>query len=233
MNKVKLSPLHEVAKQKQAHFVDLHGWSVVDSYGDIVAEAATSAVPSASVITTHVALFDQSHNGKIRVEGKTAGAMLNADELAIGAGKMVNDGWIYRLRQDLFFVKMEARAVADVVVTLTNQAANHPDLITVTDITHGNAELWLIGPHSAELLSRLCGLDFHDSQFPNDTAKQSSVAKTTQIIMRRDLGDVPAYALIGGRSLAAYVWQTILEAGQDLGIQSIGQEAIRKLTRGD
>jgi heterotetrameric sarcosine oxidase gamma subunit len=123
--------------------------------------------------------------------------------------------------------------VADVALSLTNQAADHPDLITVTDVTHGNAELWLIGPNSAELLSRLCGLDFHDSQFPNGTAKQSSLAKTTQLIIRRDLGDVPTYALIGGRSLAAYLWQTILEAGQDWGIQPTGLAALRPLTTAD
>ena len=116
--------------------------------------------------------------------------------------------------------------VAETAVTLTNQAANSYNLITVTDVTHGSAELWLIGPNSAELLSRLCGLDFHDSQFPSGTAKQSSVAKTTQLIIRRDLGEQPAYALIGGRSLAAYLWQTIMEAGQDLDIQPVGNAVL-------
>ena len=57
-------------------------------------------------------------------------------------------------------------------------------------------------------------------------AKQSSVAKTTQLIIRRDLGEQPAYALIGGRSLAAYLWQTIMEAGQDLDIQPVGNAVL-------
>ncbi|KAA3664277.1 MAG: aminomethyl transferase family protein [Chloroflexi bacterium] len=225
MNKVKLSPIHEIAIQKQAHFVNQQGWQVVDSYGDITAETA--------VITTHTALCDQSHNGKIRIEGKMAGTMLNADELVINAGKPFSVGWVYRLRRDLFFVSVAAEDVEETAVSLTQQANNNPGLITVTDITQGNAELWLVGPKSAELLSRLCGLDFDNNAFPNGVAKQSSVAKTNQIIVRRDLDDVPVYALIGGRSLAAYLWQTILDAGQDLGIQPIGQEAIRKLTIDD
>jgi heterotetrameric sarcosine oxidase gamma subunit len=103
------------------------------------------------------------------------------------------------------------------------------DLITVTDITPGCAELWLIGPHSPLLLSRLCGLDFHERRFPNHTAQRSSVAKTTQTIIRRDRGDLPAYALIGRRSLAAYLWQTIMEAGKDLKIQPIGLDAFKQL----
>ena len=225
MNTAKISPIHELAKQKHAHFTGWHGWQVVNSYADAAAETA--------VFSTHTALCDQSHNGKIRIEGQAAGAMLDANELAIGTGKAVEYGRIYRLRRDLFFVTTEAGAVADVAGSLTDQAAAGADLITVTDVTQGNAELWLIGPNSAELLSRLCGLDFHDSQFPNGAATQSSVAKTTQLIIRRDLDDVPAYALIGGRSLAAYLWQTIMAAGQDLGIQPIGLAALRPLTATD
>jgi 4-methylaminobutanoate oxidase (formaldehyde-forming) len=208
----KHTPIYEIAKKLEAEFAELDGWQVAQRFG----QAADTAP---------VALSDQSHNGKIRIEGRAAGTMLDADELAVGESKAVEYGRIYRLRRDLFFVSVAGDG-GETAVTLTHQAANHPDLITVTDVTHGNAELWLIGPSSAELLSRLCGLDFHDSQFPNGAAKQSSLAKTTQLIIRRDLNDVPAYALIGGRSLAAYLWQTIMEAGQDLGIQPIGLEGL-------
>jgi heterotetrameric sarcosine oxidase gamma subunit len=213
---IKQTPIYEIAKKSNAKFVELGGWQVARNFGKAASMES-------------VALCDQSHNGKIRIEGQTAGVMLDADELAIGAGKAVDDGWMYRLRGDLFFMTTKAGVVADVAGSLIQQATNSPDLITVTDVTHGNAELWLIGPNSAELLNRLSALDFHDSQFPNGTAKQSSVAKTAQLIIRRDLGDNPVYALIGGRSLAAYLWQTILEAGQDLGIQPIGTAAVKAL----
>ncbi|MFQ5419381.1 MAG: sarcosine oxidase subunit gamma family protein [Anaerolineae bacterium] len=221
MNRVKNSPIYKLARKEQARFVDLHGWQVVDAYGDVALETA--------VLHTHVALCDQSHQGKIRIEGHTAGVMLQASELAIGESQAVEYGRLYRLRRDLFFVSTAAESVEDTAVTLTQQANNKPEIITVTDVTHGNAELWLIGPNSPELLSRLCGLDFHDNQFSNGMVKQSSVAKTTQLIIRHDLGQLPAYALIGSRSLAAYLWQTILEAGPDLGIQPVGTAAINGL----
>ncbi len=221
---MKNSPIYETARQKQARFSNQDGWHVAQNYGDVEVETA--------VLAQSAALCDQSHNGKIRIEGKTAGAMLDADELAIGAGKAVDYGRLYRLRPDLFFVSTAVGNVRETAATLAQQASDNPDLITVTDVTHGSAELWLIGPNSAKLLNRLCGLDFHDSQFPNGAAKQSSVAKTTQLIIRRDitaragLMTVPAYILIGGRSLAAYLWQTILQAGQDLGVQPVGTAAV-------
>ena len=90
---MKLSPINEIAKQLEAEFVEQDGWQVVQRLG----KAAD---------TESVALCDQSHNGKIRVEGQAAGAMLGVDELAIGAGKVVEYGRIYRLRRDLFFVSV-------------------------------------------------------------------------------------------------------------------------------
>lgn len=211
----KYTPIYEIAKEQNADFIEQDGWQMVQNYGDVAMETA--------VFTTTIALCDQSHRGKIRIEGQKAGAMLGIDDLGINAGKPFGDGMVYRLRQDLFFV---SGAEAETAVSLTQKAAASEHLITVTDVTHGNAELWLVGPNSAELFSRLCGLDFDDSAFANGTAKQSSVAKTTQLIIRQDLGDIPAYALIGGRSLAAYLWQTMLDAGQDLGVAPIGLDAI-------
>jgi sarcosine oxidase subunit alpha len=212
---VKLSPIQQFAEKWQGQFVMQEGWQVVQMYRSLEAETA--------VAQQSIALCDQSHNSKIRVEGQTAGQLLQADELAINAGKQLDDGYVYRLRRELFFVHT---AVPPIQHTTT-------DLITITDVTHGNAELWLVGPRSAELLSRLCGLDFHDSQFPNHTAKQSSLAKTTQLIIRRDVSKLPAYGIIGTRSLGMYLWPTLMQAGRDLGIEPIGLAAFNQLQLAD
>ena len=87
----------------------------------------------------------------------------------------------------------------------------------------------MIGPASQELLSKVCGLDFHPSVFPNETAKQSSLAKTTQLIIRRDIGKLPAFSIIGAQSLGPYVWDTPMEAGREFGIVPIGRAALAAL----
>lgn len=205
----KRSPIHDIAVELNAEFVVQDGWVVPQKYGAV---SATKDDMIHSVI-----LCDRSENGKCRIEGKTAGPFLQADDLPINAGKTIESGQLYRLRQDLFLLCTRA-PMADTEASLAQRAKDSPDLITVTDMTCGQAELWLIGPKSVAVLSRICGLDFHDGHFPNGAAKQSSAAKTNQIIIRGDLGDVPAYILIGPRSLAAYLWNSIMKAGQDLGI---------------
>jgi sarcosine oxidase subunit gamma len=218
---IKHSPLYQIAQTLNADFEEQDGWLVAQGYGDVVPEKAADF--------QWIALCDLSEDGKIRIQGQTAGSFLEADELAINEGKVTSEGRLYRLRQDLYFL-CAVEHVTETVAQLDQRAKESADLITVTDVSHGNAELWLIGPRAPALLSRICGLDFHDSQFPEGAAKQSSVAKTTQIVIRHDLADLPAYILIGPRSLAAYLWHTIMEAGQDLGILPVAKRALEEWT---
>ena len=101
--------------------------------------------------------------------------------------------------------------------------------ITITDVTHGRSEILVIGPSSPELLSKLCGLDFHPSIFPDMVAKQSSFAKTSQLIIRRDIVGLVAFSIIGARSLGEYLWSTIIEAGREWDITLLGQSALNTL----
>lgn len=159
-------------------------------------------------------LTDHSANGKISVQGNKADQVLHASHLAVGQGMEIESGQLYRLRHNLFYLSTPPEAVAVVMNGLETAVQQTNEFITVTDITNGRFEFHLAGRQSQELLSRLCGLDFH--HFPHLNARQSSVAKTSQLILRYDQQNLPTYALIGARSFAMYVWETILKAGRDL-----------------
>lgn len=231
MTPQKRTPLFATAQAAGAAFTDEAGWQVPEAFGDTEVEVATARHA--------VALIDRSANGKIMVEGEGATAALEAawdtPPLAIGEGIHVNSTVVYRLRDDLYFVSTNPEIKEGDLAKLEAAAQESAEQVTVTDVTHGRSELHLIGPRSAELLSRLCGLDFHPARFPDRSAKQSRVAKTNQIIIRCDLEGTPAlhaYALIGDRSLAAYLWETILEAGRDLSVTPAGRAALTQLDPG-
>ena len=219
---VKQSPIYSQALKMGARFTDGAGWQIPSQFG--MPEAEMSAVRE------HVALADISDMGKIFVEGETAESILSlSSPLAVGEGVEEGGRSIFRLRADQFFISTTAEAVEEVTADLTAAAQDADGLVTVTDMTHGRSQLLVVGPKAGDLLGRLCGLDFHDSQFPNLCARQSSVAKTRQLILRYDFGSLSAYHLIGSRSLAAYVWQIILEAGSDLDIMPVGQQTVDAL----
>lgn len=219
---IRRSPIHPPDEPAAVSFSNFAGWQLPTDYGDPVAETATAR--------KGIALADDSGCGKIHVQGRAGGevvAVLGIDvPERIGTGAPASGLAVYRLRADQLFILTPPGAEHGVIAELA--AANTgPELVTVSDVTDGRAQLRLIGPRSAELLSRLCSLDFDPSRFPNRTAKQSSIAKTTQLIIRDDLpGDLLGWRLIGARSLAAYLWTILLEAGHDLSIRPIGQRAL-------
>ena len=219
---VKQSPIHFQALKMGARFTEGAGWEIPALFSMVETEL--------SAVRNHVALADVSDRGKLFVEGNTAESILGLSAaLAVGEGVLQDGRSIFRLRSDQFFVNTTANLLEGVAAELAALAEQAAELITVTDMTHGRSQLLVVGPKSGELLSRLCGLDFQDGRFPDQTARQSSVAKTRQLILRQDMAGLATYSLIGSRSLAAYLWQTILEAGRDLDIAPIGQVTVDRI----
>ena len=208
---MKLTPIHQTAIGLNAQFTDMDGWKMPSVYSTVAEESKAAE--------RRVALLDQSNNTQIIVEGETAGAVVK---------KAKANG--YQIRPDLFLVTAGPNAGPELVAKL-EKAIGKGKLVTVTDASNGSGNLRLIGPDSDDLLSRLCGLDLHDSVFPNGTAKISSVAKTRVTIIRDDVNGTLSYSLIGARSLAAYLWETIMEAGADLGVRPMGSAAFGQITK--
>lgn len=197
------------------------GWRIPEVYTTPKAEVAAAR--------ERIAIADETPNGKLLLEGDQAESVL-MDAFGLRSLK-INQGrnGIYRLRNDLFFVSTPPGREVHTRKKLTTTLKTSEQFVTVTDITHGRSELRVIGPDSQQLLSKLCGLDFQPSAFPNETAKQSSLAKTTQLIIRCDIGELPAFSIIGAQSLGAYVWDTVMEAGREFGLIPIGRAALAAL----
>ena len=218
---VKLTPLHSTAQRLSARFTEQRGWRIPEVYTTQEVEIAAAR--------ERLVLADETLNGKLLLEGDQAESVL-MDTFDLGSLK-INEGrdGIYRLRNDLFFISTPPGREVRTQRKLTTTLKTSEQFVTVTDITHGRAEIRVIGPDSQELLSKVCGLDFQPSAFPNETAKQSSLAKTTQLIIRRDIGELSAFSIIGAQSLGPYVWDTLMEAGKEFGVVPIGRTALAAL----
>ena len=220
---VKLTPLHATVQRLGATFTEQGGWRIPEVY--TMSEVEIAAAQGS------LALADETPNGKLLLEGDQAESVL-MDAFDLGSLK-INEGsdGIYRLRNDLFFISTPPGREVSTQKKVAAASAASEQFVTVTDITHGRAEIRVIGPASQALLSKGCGLDFQPSVFPNETAKQSSLAKTTQLIIRRDIGDLPAFSIIGAQSLGPYVWDTLMEAGREFGVVPIGRAALDALIK--
>ena len=200
MAAIKQTPIIESAPGN-APPIEVAGWLI----------AAPVSLPGRLV------LADESHRGKVLIHGRAgeqAVATLGlAAPAAVGQSARAGDVAVYRLRADQLFINTAPGGEEGLLAALVGaNSGDGGDMMTVTDVTHGRAQLRLSGRRAAELLSHLCALDFHPDHFPNGAARQTSVAKTTQLVIRDDVDGVLSYWLVGARSLGAYLWATIQEA---------------------
>ncbi len=217
----KLSPLSLIQERLGARFSELAGWRIPEAYSDTASEK--NAAENALV------LVDDTPNGKLTVEGNDAGyvlkTVLKVHATGIGEGEAIPEGMVYRLRSDHYFISTSPGSESDIRKRLAEGSG--PRFVTVTDMTHGWSEIRVLGAASPELMAKVCGLDLGD--FPSGTARQTSVAKTNQLVVRTLVGEMHAFSLLGARSLAAYLWEVLMEAGEEWGMIPAGNKAIREL----
>jgi heterotetrameric sarcosine oxidase gamma subunit len=99
------------------------------------------------------------------------------------------------------------------------------ELVTVLDVTHGGALMRLTGRDAPSALAKLCAVNLSDGATPDLTAFRSSVAKTATDVVRDDVGGVRSYLLHCDRSVGQYLWDCVLDAGREFGIDVEGWAA--------
>ena len=95
-------------------------------------------------------------------------------------------------------------------------------LVTVLDFTHGRALMRLTGAAADRTLSKICAIDLSDPVTPNAAAFRSSVAKLATDVVRDDRDGLPSYLLHCERSSGQYLYDALLDAGREFGIEPDG-----------
>jgi heterotetrameric sarcosine oxidase gamma subunit len=102
-------------------------------------------------------------------------------------------------------------------------ASRSPDeVVTATDVTHGRAMISLRGARGADVLRKVCGIDFSDRITPDGAAFRSSVAAVATDVIRLDTGGERCYLLHCERSSGAYLFGELLAAGSEFAIEIDG-----------
>ena len=103
-------------------------------------------------------------------------------------------------------------------------AARAPgESVTWVDQTHGRALVRLSGQHGPSLLAKLCGIDLSDDITPDGAAFRTSVAALATDVIRDDLpGGIRSYLLHCERSSGQYLFDAMLRAGAEFGIEIDG-----------
>ncbi|MBM3583940.1 MAG: sarcosine oxidase [Alphaproteobacteria bacterium] len=92
-----------------------------------------------------------------------------------------------------------------------------------------NAWCAITGQHAATMLAKMCGVDLRPKAFANGAVAQTSVARMSAIVIRRDLGRTLAYDMIADSAAAAYLWRCLIDAMGEFDGAPVGLAAVRAL----
>ena len=87
----------------------------------------------------------------------------------------------------------------------------------------------ITGKHASSMFAKICGVDLRPKSFDDLAIAQTSIAKSTAIVIRDDIGKTPAYHLLGDSASAGYMWDCLLDAMDEFGGRPVGLEALLTL----
>lgn len=231
--RLKLSPFY--ARARELNIRD--AWSAWNGYK--FAEYYYDAGYEYFCVRNLCATYDICPMQKYEIEGRDAEAMLNRmvtrDVRKIGlnrvvycvwctdAGRMIDDGTIFRLSDDKFMLTCGSPCTA----WLEKSTFGFDD-VTVTDVTDSIAALSLQGPTSCATLKKM-GLDGIDTLKPFGIMHFPYLGDTLRVSRTGFTGDL-GYELWIKAGLALDMWDELYAAGEDYGIQPFG-EAATNMTR--
>jgi sarcosine oxidase subunit alpha len=229
--------IHHRHKELGARMMWTGTWRRPYSYGDPETEA--QAVHGA------VGLIDVSTLGKLLVIGPDAAEFLErlypnrfADMkvgriryavLGTDAGRIMDDGTIARLSEDTYYVTTTSTGAGAVVEWFEWWNAVWGMDVEIADMTGALAAVNVAGPRARELMQLLTDLDVSNEGVAYLDARQGPVAGVPCLVLRIGFVGELGYELHFASPYGEYVWDTILERGDDLGIRPFGLEPQRIL----
>jgi sarcosine oxidase subunit alpha len=233
----KETSIHDCHGDAGAEFMWAADWRRPHHYSDPAAECRA--------VHDRVAVIDVSTLGKFRVKGPDAIVFLERlypgrfGDLKVGRirygvmlndeGVILDDGTVCRLDDDEFFVTTTSGGTEAIERWMTWWLEDWALDVQVLNVTAQYAALNVAGPLSRKLMERLTDLDVSAQGLPYLMSAQGKVAGVPALILRIGFVGELGYEVHFPSAYGQYVWETVLQAGADLGIVPFGVEAQRIL----
>ncbi|MPY78844.1 MAG: FAD-dependent oxidoreductase [Actinophytocola sp.] len=171
-------------------------------------------------------LTDHTLLAKVGVRGRHDGAI--AEALGTSYGRTIRDNGsavVVGSGPGEWLVLGSPGGQDKLLSRMRDLVENTGEFGTVIDQTHGRALLKISGEEAADLLAKVCGVELSDAATPDGAALRTSVARLVTDVIRLDDNGVPAYFLHCERSSGQYLFDALLDAGAEFGIEVDGTPA--------
>ena len=216
--------LHEKHVQLGAKMVDFAGWSMPVQYTSIIDEHKT--------VREKVGLFDVSHMGEVFVSGKDSMEFLNRIvpqnisklnyEKAVYCqlpnlnGGLIDDLIIYKLGILEYLIICNASRIDEDLNWMVRNSKGFD--VKIDNRSHEYSLLAVQGPKADELMRKM-GLVVQQESF---TIKPATIANIKVLASRTGYTGEDGYEILVENKHSEFLWDKILEEGNEFGIKPIG-----------
>lgn len=216
--------LHDKHIQLGAKMVDFAGWSMPVQYTSIIEEHKT--------VRENVGLFDVSHMGEVFVSGKDSLEFLNKIvpqnieklnyekavycQLPNKNGGVIDDLIIYKLGINSYLVICNASRIDEDLNWMVRNKKGFD--VKIDNLSHNYSLLAVQGPKAVELMNKM-GLNTKQESF---TIKSAKIAGVKVLASRTGYTGEDGFEILAENEYSEFLWDKILEEGQEFGIKPIG-----------
>lgn len=222
---VKETYLHDKHVALGAKMVDFAGWHMPVQYSSIIEEH--------KIVRNAVGLFDVSHMGEVFVSGKDATAFLNKIvpqdiekldyekavycQLPNKNGGLIDDLIIYKLGIEYYLVICNASRIdEDLNWIVRNKRGMN---VKIDNQSHNYSLLAVQGPRAIDLVRKM-GYNIQNQK--SFTIKPAIIEGIKLLASRTGYTGEDGFELLVENEYSEFLWDKILEEGQEYGIKPIG-----------
>lgn len=226
---LKTTPLHDAHEERGARMMAFGGYEMPVQYTSIIEEHLS--------VRNEAGLFDVSHMGEVLIQGDTALDFVqnlvtnDASKLYDGRamytvmctpeGGIIDDGIVYRRGENHYLMVLNA---ANIDRDLEWMRSNNPMEATLRNISDTTALLALQGPNALDIAQPFLDEDLDNLKFYHFWERGSGdfLDCDQAIISRTGYTGEPGLELYVPADQARHVWDVLLEAGEENGLQPAG-----------
>jgi glycine cleavage system T protein len=252
---IRKTAIHEQLAKAGAFFTSGMGWEIPDWYAPAGKEAKVEKyswgrqnwfdyhAQEHKACREDVIVMDVTSMSKFLVQGRDAEKFMNTlcvSNVSVPVGKVVYTQWlnergglvadvtVTRLAEDKYFIvsagdfnTLDKKWMRD----HTPEGAH----VVVTDMTSAYTLLNIQGPKSRQLIQKLTSADVSKEAFPYMTAQEIDLNYALAQVMRVTFEGELGFELYVPAEFSAHVYESVIEAGEGLGLRHAGFQALNSL----
>ena len=206
-----------------AQIEERDGWRVAANYGDTIAEKKACA--------ESVGIAELSSLGITELLGTPAVIEAITSEVAGTAAKLgeavfAGGAWWCTVKPDRVLAITEAGETAGLRGRLEAAAASRNELVSVTDLTSTLTTFSYSGPLARDTFARITALDLREREFPLRGFLPGSIGRVPGLLLRQGQD---SFLHTFGAASAQYMWESVIDAAEELGGRAVGIDALGPL----